>query len=122
MDLLLTSVLEQLAATALPPLRLEEIDGWVARYTPGLATRRANSVWPREHGSGAGIAHKLEAVERFYAACAGCEARPRAERAMVGHVAGVRERLPVLVSHARDRPRRVVGGIGNCLGLGTWTR
>jgi ribosomal protein S18 acetylase RimI-like enzyme len=63
----LATVLDEVAARAVPAWEVEDVDGWVARYSPGLAARRANSVWPRAHDPRASIEHKLAAVERHYA-------------------------------------------------------
>lgn len=66
MDIELIGSLEDVAARAVPPSCLREIDGWVARLTPGLSVKRANSVLPRRHGPADGVEAKLAACERFY--------------------------------------------------------
>jgi ribosomal protein S18 acetylase RimI-like enzyme len=54
-----------------PAAEAREIDGWLARRTPGLTTKRANSVLARTHGRGVDLERKLSAVEDFYDELAG---------------------------------------------------
>ncbi len=68
MDLKLAGVLDEVAARAVPAWEVQNVGGWVARYSPGLAAKRVNSVWPREDDPSSTIEAKLAAVERFYAA------------------------------------------------------
>jgi N-acetylglutamate synthase len=57
------SILEHLAANALPASITEHFDGWRLRYSYGV-TRRANSVLAEKHEGD--LEQKLEAVESFY--------------------------------------------------------
>ena len=57
--------LDELAAAAVPPLNSWPVGGWVVRSTPGLAMKRANSVYPRRH-RGVGIGEDLRLCERHY--------------------------------------------------------
>jgi N-acetylglutamate synthase len=66
-DVTLIGALEDVAARAVPAGDVCGIGGWLARRTPGLGTKRANSVLARWHGRGAGVEAKLAACERFYA-------------------------------------------------------
>jgi len=59
--------LDEVAARALPAIETQDVAGWIVRCSPGLAVRRANSVWPRRHGDAQELDEKLAAVERFYA-------------------------------------------------------
>jgi N-acetylglutamate synthase len=67
MDLTLIAALEDAAFRALPAAELMELGGWQLRATPGLATKRANSVLARDHADSDELAGKLDGVERFYA-------------------------------------------------------
>jgi GNAT superfamily N-acetyltransferase len=60
--------LEDVAARAVPAAEVVELGGWVLRATPGLPTKRANSVLARA-GSDARIqlSERLTAAEKFYA-------------------------------------------------------
>jgi ribosomal protein S18 acetylase RimI-like enzyme len=60
--------LDEIAARAVPALEVVRIDGWVARHTPGLSTKRVNSIWPRHDDARRQLDEKLTTVERFYAA------------------------------------------------------
>jgi GNAT superfamily N-acetyltransferase len=66
MDIELIGSLEDVAARAVPASCVRDIDGWVARRSPGLSVKRANSVLPRRHGPADGMEAKLAACERFY--------------------------------------------------------
>lgn len=59
--------LDEAAGRAVPPAIVERLDGWVVRCSPGLATKRVNSVWPRADDRGLGLEAKLAIVERWYA-------------------------------------------------------
>ena len=39
-------LIEQLAANAWPAATVRLVDGWLLRYTPGVARRRSNSALP----------------------------------------------------------------------------
>jgi N-acetylglutamate synthase len=65
-DIALIEALEEAAARAVPPTEVRDIDGWLTRRTPGLATKRANSVLARTHCRGVDLESKLSAVENFY--------------------------------------------------------
>jgi N-acetylglutamate synthase len=67
MDLTQIAALEDAAYRALPATELMELDGWQLRATPGLSTKRANSVLARDHADADELAGKLDRVERFYA-------------------------------------------------------
>ncbi|NTU84749.1 MAG: hypothetical protein HGA45_36195, partial [Chloroflexales bacterium] len=60
------TLIEELAANAVPPLLWQEIDGWRLRYAGGV-TRRANSVLPARHGERLGLDEKIAMAEQFYA-------------------------------------------------------
>ncbi len=59
--------LDEVAARALPATDTQDVAGWIVRSSPGLAAKRANSVWPRRHGEAQELDEKLAGVERFYA-------------------------------------------------------
>lgn len=59
------SLIEELAANAVPAEIVQELDGWRLRYNGGV-TRRANSVLAARHGLAADLAGKLAAAETFY--------------------------------------------------------
>lgn len=59
--------LEELAANAWPAEVVQLVDGWRFRCTPGVSSRRVNSVWPNNNGRYLTLDHKLELVEAFYA-------------------------------------------------------
>ena len=61
------SALEEIAARAVPAAETLVIDGWLARRTSDLTTRRANSVLARAYGASVDIGASIAAVERFYA-------------------------------------------------------
>ncbi|HEV3117486.1 MAG TPA: GNAT family N-acetyltransferase, partial [Gemmataceae bacterium] len=65
MDFALVRRLDELAARALPAHFVQELDGWRLRHQPLTVIRRANSVWPADHGA-MPMAEKLVAVEHFY--------------------------------------------------------
>jgi ribosomal protein S18 acetylase RimI-like enzyme len=65
MDLALIRRLDELAVRALPARFVRVLDGWRLRHQPSTAIRRANSVWPADHGA-MPIAEKVIAVEEFY--------------------------------------------------------
>jgi GNAT superfamily N-acetyltransferase len=58
--------LEELAANAWPAEVVQLVDGWRFRYTPGVSSRRVNSVWPNNIGRYLTVDQKLELVEAFY--------------------------------------------------------
>jgi ribosomal protein S18 acetylase RimI-like enzyme len=62
------NTLDEVAARAVPANEVEDIGGWVARHSPGLSTKRVNSIWPRHHEQDGPLDAKLATVERFYAA------------------------------------------------------
>lgn len=59
--------LEELAANAWPATVVQLVDGWHFRYTPGVGSRRVNSVWPNNAGRFLTHEEKLGLVEAFYA-------------------------------------------------------
>jgi GNAT superfamily N-acetyltransferase len=59
--------LEELAANGWPAEVVQLVDGWRFRYTPGVGSRRVNSVWPNNSGRFLSLEQKLELVEAFYA-------------------------------------------------------
>jgi N-acetylglutamate synthase len=61
------AALEDAAYRAVPAAQVDEVGGWLLRVTPGLPTKRANSVLARDHRSGDSLGSCLDAVERFYA-------------------------------------------------------
>lgn len=61
------TALEDVAARAVPAAQAVTIDGWIARRSPGLRTRRVNSVLARAHSSAHGLDGSLAAVEHAYA-------------------------------------------------------
>jgi ribosomal protein S18 acetylase RimI-like enzyme len=61
------AALEDAAYRAVPAAQVDEVGGWLLRVTPGLPTKRANSVLARDHRSGHSLGSCLDAVERFYA-------------------------------------------------------
>jgi N-acetylglutamate synthase len=65
-DIALIEALDEVAARAVPPTEVRDIDGWLARRSPELSTKRANSVLARTHGRGIDLESKLSAVEGFY--------------------------------------------------------
>lgn len=65
-DATFIGAMDAVAARALPATEVRDIGGWLARSTPGSATKRANSVWPRAHDREHGLEAKLASVERFY--------------------------------------------------------
>jgi hypothetical protein len=58
--------LEELAANAWPAEAVQLVDGWRFRYTPGVTSRRVNSVWPNNPGRYLTTSQKLDLVEAFY--------------------------------------------------------
>lgn len=60
------SLIEELAANAVPPLLRQEVDGWHMRFAGGV-TRRANSVLAARHGGRVGLDEKIALAEQFYA-------------------------------------------------------
>jgi len=62
----LIDALDEVAARAVPATEVRDIGGWLARRSPGLSTRRANSVLARTHGGAIDLEGKLSAVESFY--------------------------------------------------------
>ena len=66
MDVALIEALDDAAARAVPASEVRDISGWLARRSPGLRTKRANSVLARTHDRGANLEDKLSAVESFY--------------------------------------------------------
>lgn len=61
----LTQLLEEIAANAWPPLRVQHLAGWRLRFSEGVHSR-ANSVWPNEDSGHLSLAEKLATVETFY--------------------------------------------------------
>ncbi|MFZ0543922.1 MAG: GNAT family N-acetyltransferase [Candidatus Promineifilaceae bacterium] len=59
--------LEELAANAWTAEVVQLVDGWRFRYTPGVSSRRVNSVWPNNIGRYLTVEEKLALVEAFYA-------------------------------------------------------
>jgi ribosomal protein S18 acetylase RimI-like enzyme len=59
------SLIEELAANAVPPLLWQELDGWRLRYAGGV-TRRANSVLLARHGGRLSVDAKIALAEQFY--------------------------------------------------------
>ncbi len=59
--------LEELAANGWPAEVIQLVDGWRFRYTPGVTSRRVNSVWPNNRGRFLTVPQKLAMVEDFYA-------------------------------------------------------
>lgn len=59
--------LEELAANAWPAEVVQLVDGWRLRFTPGVTSRRVNSVWPNNPGRFSTVNQKLDWVEAFYA-------------------------------------------------------
>ena len=57
--------IEALAAVAWSSDTVEDLDGWQLRFSAGV-TRRANSVWPREHRGRLSLELKLDLVEQAY--------------------------------------------------------
>ena len=66
MDIALIEALDGVAARAVPPTEVRDINGWLARRSPELPTKRANSVLARTHGRDIDLRSKLSAVESFY--------------------------------------------------------
>ena len=60
------SLVEELAANALPPMVVQTLDGWRLRFNSGV-TRRANSVLASGHGGRYTVEEKLEHARAFYA-------------------------------------------------------
>lgn len=58
--------LEELAANAWPATVVQLVDGWRFRYSPGITSRRVNSVWPNNSSRYLSLERKLELVEAFY--------------------------------------------------------
>jgi hypothetical protein len=48
-DATFVGAMEAVAARSVPAAEVPEIGGWMARCSPGLATKRLNSVRPRAH-------------------------------------------------------------------------
>lgn len=59
--------LEELAANAWTAEVVQLVDGWRFRNTPGVSSRRVNSVWPNNAGRFLTVQRKIELVEAFYA-------------------------------------------------------
>jgi len=57
--------MERLTHRAWPALETREHKGWLLGFSEGH-TRRANSVWPFEHGEGDDLVEKLEFCENAY--------------------------------------------------------
>ena len=58
--------LEELAANAWTAEVVQLVDGWRFRYSPGVSSRRVNSVWPNNSGRYLTVDQKLALVEAFY--------------------------------------------------------
>jgi GNAT superfamily N-acetyltransferase len=67
MDDALAPVLQEVAANAWPASIVQVVDGWRVRATPGVETRRSNSVLPIADGGRLALEEKLAAVDEFYA-------------------------------------------------------
>lgn len=65
-DAALIDTLDGVAARAVPASEIRDIGGWLARRSPGLATKRVNSVLAYAHPDDSRLERKLSAVERFY--------------------------------------------------------
>jgi hypothetical protein len=65
-DARLINVLDRVAAAAVPASEILNIGGWLARRSPGLATKRVNSVLALAHPDDERLERNLSAVERFY--------------------------------------------------------
>jgi GNAT superfamily N-acetyltransferase len=65
-NIALIDALDEVAARAVPPTEVRDINGWLARRSPELPTKRANSVLARTHGRDIDLESKLSAVESFY--------------------------------------------------------
>ena len=65
-DAALIGTLDCIAARAVPAREISELGGWLARHSPGLATKRINSVLAHAHPDDFPLESKLSAVERFY--------------------------------------------------------
>jgi ribosomal protein S18 acetylase RimI-like enzyme len=59
------TLIEELAANAVPPLIWQELDGWRARYAGGV-TRRANSVLAARDGARLALDERITLAEEFY--------------------------------------------------------
>jgi GNAT superfamily N-acetyltransferase len=68
------AALEDVAARAVPAAEIADIGGWRLRCTPGVGTRRPNSVLARAHDPDDDLSERIAAVERFYTQ-RGCPAR-----------------------------------------------
>jgi ribosomal protein S18 acetylase RimI-like enzyme len=66
-QLALVREVEELAYAAWPAAEVVELDGWRLRFTDGVTTRRARSVWPNADTGRLPLAEKLARVEAFYA-------------------------------------------------------
>ena len=60
------SVLDELAANAIPAATVWHLDGWVLRHTPEVPMRRANSVLTLAAGSTLDLDARLAIAERLY--------------------------------------------------------
>lgn len=65
MELAHISLIEEVAANALPPGILQLVDGWRLRYNFGV-TRRANSVLANDQLGRLSLVEKLELTADFY--------------------------------------------------------
>lgn len=65
-DATFVGAMEAVAARSVPAAEVREVSGWMARCSPGLATKRVNSVWPRAHDRYPELEAKLALAERFY--------------------------------------------------------
>jgi GNAT superfamily N-acetyltransferase len=127
----LAGVVDEVAARAVPAWQTENVDGWVARYSPGMAAKRVNSVWPREDDPSSTIDEKLAAVEHFYAARdlpARFQVSPAAQPAGLDRALGRRgyERgapTSVELRHLTELPRpALAGGLEVVIDLAPTTR
>jgi ribosomal protein S18 acetylase RimI-like enzyme len=60
------SVLDELAANAIPAATVWHLDGWVLRHTPEVPMRRANSVLTLAAGTTLDLDERLAIAERLY--------------------------------------------------------
>jgi ribosomal protein S18 acetylase RimI-like enzyme len=62
------AAIERAASGSVPARHTRDIGGWLARHTPEIPTKRANSVLAIAHDDAQPLEDKLAAVEEFYAA------------------------------------------------------
>lgn len=86
----LIEIIEPLAFRAWPAAEVHSVGPWRCRHTPGIASRRINSVWTSETPAPPDMRQLIDECERYYAAR---NEPPRFQIALDGASAGLDEQL-----------------------------